>query len=236
MLPDGLTAPYLDDNRLRSSKRLIPINITLSDRCHKINIQGDCNMIGITLTSEQIHNAPTEVRRWIEREVMTSMGAKAASENAGQTRSERLAACSEEEITAILSQIQSVLPAVNVLFEFGRQNAVVGQSNVEIFRLIEIAHHTRLQNIGQVVSCLDIICKAFEQVRSDPDATFCGFDREGHCFIAQETQQNILKVWRKVIANQELIAVDQTTGLPSALATRHADAPEATQTRPDSQQ
>jgi hypothetical protein len=40
-------------------------------------------MIPITLTSEQIRNAPTEVRRWIEREVMTSMGAKAVSENAG---------------------------------------------------------------------------------------------------------------------------------------------------------
>jgi hypothetical protein len=141
-------------------------------------------------------------------------------------------ACSEEEITAILSQIQGVLPAVNVLFEFGRHGAVLGQSNVEIFRLLDIAHHTRLQNIGQVVSCLDIICKAFEQVRSDPDATFCGFDREGHCFIAQETQQNIMKVWRKVIANQELIAVDQASRLPSALASSDADVPEATQNAP----
>lgn len=186
-------------------------------------------MIGITLTSEQIRNAPAEVRRWIEHEVMTSMGAKAVPENAGEPRGGRLAACSEEEITAILSQIQGVLPAVNVLFEFGRQSAVLGESNVEIFRLLDIAHHTRLQNIGQVVSCLDIICAAFEQVRSDPDTTFCGFDREGHCFIAEETQQNIMKVWRKVIANHEPIAVDQPPRRPSALATRRAEAPESLQ-------
>lgn len=31
-------------------------------------------MIGITLSSEQIRTAPAEVRRWIGREVMTSLG------------------------------------------------------------------------------------------------------------------------------------------------------------------
>jgi hypothetical protein len=216
------------------SSRLIPINTAPRNGATiKAIIQGDRVMIGITLSSEQIRNAPAEVRRWIEREVTTSMGSKAVPEKAGEPRGERLAACGEAEITAILSQIQSVLPAVNVLFEFGRQGALLGQSNVEIFQLLDIAHHTRLQNIGQVISCLDIICEAFDRVRGDPDATFCGFDREGHCFIAQETQQNILKVWRKVIANQELIAADQSARLPSALATRDADVTEATlQTAP----
>jgi hypothetical protein len=212
---------------------LIPINITLSDWCHNDQVPKEAaSMIGITLTSEQIRNAPAEVRRWIEREVMTSMGAKTVPENAGEARGERLAACSEEEITAILSQIRGVLPAVNVLFEFGRQGAVLGQANVEIFRLLDIAHHTRLQNIGQVVSCLDMICAAFERARSDSDTTFCGFDREGHCFIAQETQQNIMKVWRKVVANQEPIAVDQSACRPPTPASHRAETPEALQTAP----
>ncbi len=35
-------------------------------------------MIGITLSSEQIRTAPAEVRRWIEREVMTSLGLQTA--------------------------------------------------------------------------------------------------------------------------------------------------------------
>ncbi|MFZ2156148.1 MAG: hypothetical protein WAV72_08525 [Bradyrhizobium sp.] len=34
-------------------------------------------MVGITLSSEQIRTAPAEVRRWIEREVMTSLGLQA---------------------------------------------------------------------------------------------------------------------------------------------------------------
>jgi hypothetical protein len=166
-------------------------------------------MTGITLSSEQIRNAPADVRRWIEREVLTAMSQSAPFENGGKPHGGHLAACSEEEITAILSHIQGVLPAVNVFFEFGRQGAVFGQPNIEAFRLLDIAHHTRLQNVGQVVACLDIINQAYGRVCGDMDARFCGFDHDGHCFVTLETQQNILKVWRKVIASQQ-IALDQS--------------------------
>ena len=166
-------------------------------------------MIGITLSSEQIRNAPADVRRWIEREVMTSMSQHAAAENGSEPHGEHLAACSEQDVAAILSQIQGVLPAVNVLFEFGRQGATFGQSNIEAFRLLDIAHHARLQNVGQVISCLDMINQALGRVCDDADAKFCGFDREGHCFITLETQQNILKVWRSVIASQQLAGSGQ---------------------------
>jgi hypothetical protein len=161
-------------------------------------------MIGITLTSEQIRTAPPEVRQWIEREVMTSLGQPSHSADGNKPHSEHLAACSEEEASAILSQIQGVLPAVNVFFELGRQGAIFGQPSIEAFRLLDIAHHTRLQDVAQVVACLDVIGQAFSRVSGDATARFCGFDREGHCFIALETQQNILRLWQKVIANQQL--------------------------------
>ncbi|WP_246738118.1 hypothetical protein [Bradyrhizobium sp. CCBAU 051011] len=178
-------------------------------------------MIGITLSSEQIRNAPADVRRWIEREVMMSVGPQAAPENGSKSHGEHLAACSEQDVAAILSQIQGVLPAVNVFFEFGRQGAVFGQPDVEAFRLLDIAHHARLQNVGQVIACLDVISQAFSRVGDDAEATFCGFDREGHCFITRITQQNILKLWRKVIAGQQLTAEpapllgEETSGAPS---------------------
>ncbi len=160
-------------------------------------------MIGITLSSEQIRSAPAEVRRWIEREVMTSFGQQAVPADDGKPHAEHLAACSEAQAAAILAQIQGVLPAVNVFFEFGRQGAIFGQPDIEAFRLLDIAHHTRLPDVTQVVACLDIINQAFSRVCGDASAKFCGFDREGHCFIALETQQNILRLWQKVIASQQ---------------------------------
>ena len=97
----------------------------------------------------------------------------------------------------MLAQIQGVLPVVNVFFELGRQGAIFGQPNIEAFRLLDIAHHTRLPDVTQVVACLDIINQAFSNACGDATAQFCGLDREGHCFIAMETQQNILRLWQK---------------------------------------
>jgi hypothetical protein len=186
----------------------------------------------ITLSSEQIRNAPADVCHWIERQVMTSMGQQAAPDTGSKSHGEHLAACSEEEVAAILAQIQGVLPVVNVFFEFGRRGIVSGPPNVEAFRLLDIAHHTRLQNVGQVIACLDVINQAFNRVCRDADAEFCGFDREGHCFITPETHQNILKLWQKVIASQQ-IALDQVdmplASAPNGAATTQPPIQEAVQ-------
>jgi hypothetical protein len=58
--------------------RLIPINISLAEQCE--GIRGDEIMIGITLSSEQRRHAPADARRWIEREVLTSMAQQADDE------------------------------------------------------------------------------------------------------------------------------------------------------------
>ena len=161
-------------------------------------------MIGITLTSEQIRAAPPEVRRWIERQVMASFSQQqiqAPEDNKPQAA--HLAICSEEEAKATLSQIQGVLPAVNVFFELGREGAIFGQPNIGAFRLNDIAHHTRLAAASQVVACLELINHAFSNACGDETAKFCGFDHDGHCFIPLQTQQNILRLWQKVIASQQ---------------------------------
>ncbi|WP_296516770.1 hypothetical protein [Rhodopseudomonas sp.] len=155
-------------------------------------------MIGITLNSEQIRQAPQEVRQWIEREVIASLGLQI--QPAAEPQSEHLASCSADEVAAILAQIQGVLPAVNVFFEFGRAGLAVPQAQLAAFRLLDIAHHTRLQDAKQVIACINMINEALGRVRGDPRASFCGFDREGHCFVAVETQLNIRRLWQSVIA------------------------------------
>jgi hypothetical protein len=186
---------------------LIPINtIPMNPGIIQRQLDGGRIMIGVTLGSEQIRNAPPEIRRWIEREVCASLGLQASFSPAAEQHEAQLAACSAEEVAAILAQIQGVLPAVNVFFEFGRPGAAIGPSRVEAFRLLDIAHHTRLQNVNQVLACLEIINEALGRIRADQSARFCIFDRDGHCFIAQQTQQSILRLWQEVIANQQLAA------------------------------
>ena len=70
------------------------------------------------------------------------------------------------------------------------------------FRLINVLNHTRLENIEQVMECLELINEALAQVRQDSSAKFCGFDSEGHCFVTPETQASIAKLWQSLIASR----------------------------------
>ena len=159
-------------------------------------------MIGITLTSDQIRTAPADVRQWIEHQVIASLGLSSEAPAAEQPHARHLVACSTEEAAAVLPQIQNLLPAVNVFFEFGRPGISYGQPPMMAFRLLDILHHTRLQNVGQVIACLDRINQALAEVRHDEGARFCVFDNEGHCFIAPQTQKSILRLWQDMLARQ----------------------------------
>lgn len=157
-------------------------------------------MIGITLSVEQIRTAPPDVRRWIEHEVIAALGVAAASPVAPSTSANHLVACTVDDVAAMLPRIEGLLPAVNVLFEFSRPGISIGQPPVMQFRLMDILHHTRLQNIGQVIECLDAINRALADVRRDSAARFCGFDHEGHCLIAPQTQASVATVWQDMTA------------------------------------
>lgn len=164
-------------------------------------------MIGITLTTDQIKSAPPEVRRWIEHQVMASLGQAADAPASAQPpqlaqQVAHLVVCTVEDAAQMLAQIEDVLPAVNVFFEFARPGISFGQPAVLAFRLIDILHHARLSNIGQVLACLDLINHALAEVRHDASVRFCGFDNEGHVFVAPETQRSIAALWQNVIARQ----------------------------------
>lgn len=71
-------------------------------------------MIGITLTTDQIRNAPAPVRQWIEQEVIASLGLVPRAPAAPPPQAAHLVACSAEDAAGVLQRIHAVLPAVNV--------------------------------------------------------------------------------------------------------------------------
>ncbi len=161
-------------------------------------------MIGITLTTDQIRNAPPQVRQWIEHQVIASLGLAADAPPAAEHgQSAHLIGCNPEEAAAVLAQIQGLVPAFNVFFEFARPGISYGQPPVMAFRLIDILYHTRLQDIGQVVECLEAINQTLARIRHDPSALFCSFDNQGHCLIAPETQRSVATLWQSLIASRQ---------------------------------
>jgi hypothetical protein len=161
-------------------------------------------MTGITLTAEQIRNAPAGVRQWIEQEVINSLGLAPRTPAAVPAQTAHLVACSVEDIAGVLEHIRGTFPAVNVLFEFGRPGINYGQPAVMTVRVMDILHHTRLQDIDQVMTCLEMINQALTVVKKDPSARFCGFDNEGHCLIAPQTQASIAALWQDMMERQQM--------------------------------
>ncbi|KYG21906.1 hypothetical protein SE92_18015 [Bradyrhizobium sp. AT1] len=160
-------------------------------------------MTGITLTAEQIRNAPAAVRQWIEQEVTSSLGLSPRAPVTIPPQASHLVACSVEDVAGVLEHIRGVLPAVNVLLELGRPGISFGQPAVMTFRLMDILHHTRLPDISGVLTCLEMINQALIEVKKDPSARFCGFDHEGHCLIAPQTQTSIAALWQSMMERQQ---------------------------------
>lgn len=160
-------------------------------------------MIGITLSSEQIRTAPPEVRRWIEHEIATSLGLQLRTAES-QDHIGQLAICGQDELAAILALITGVLPAVNVFFELGRKGTGFAQDRLEAYRLSDIQSHTRLQNRGQVMWCLDLIDKSLHRIRGSADTSFYAIDGD-YCFIATQNQENILHLWLDLIGRDEIL-------------------------------
>lgn len=159
-------------------------------------------MIGITLSSEQIRRAPAEVRQWIEHEVATSLGLGSQSVEPPGSGGQ-LIACSHDELVAVLPLIQGVFPAVNLFFELGRPGASLGPEPLEVYRLADLQHHTRLESNEQVISCLAFIDEALHRVRGSEDGSFYVLNGE-YCVIAAQTQQNIRRLWVELLGSAQI--------------------------------
>ncbi len=170
-------------------------------------------MIGITLTADQICNAPIEVRRWIEHEVIAGLRlAPTASASPQQAHSDSLAVCSEDDIAAIFGRLRGMPVALSVLFELRHPGIGFGNPPVKSFRLMDMLHNSRLENIDQVMVGLGAINSALADLRRDAGARFCAFDNEGHCFVAPETQASIAKLWHHVVVSQQPDRAHAATG------------------------
>lgn len=172
-------------------------------------------MVGITLSAEQIRSAPAEVRQWIEHEIATSLGLEVQPDGS-RSDGGQLIPCSHEEVAGVLSLIQGVFPAVNVFFELGRQGASLGQEQVEVYRLADLQHHTRLQSTEQVMSCLTFIDEALHRVRGSADGSLYVLNAD-YCIIAAQTQHNIRRLWLELLG-RGLVGAQPSAGAPSGQA------------------
>jgi len=173
-------------------------------------------MVGITLSSEQIRNAPRDVRQWLEQEVLASFGWELP---AAQPTVPQLAACTPDDVFKVLSLVRETIPVVNVLFELGHAGVTIGPQTLEAFRLADIQRHVRLATTEQVAACLQVINNALCQVRNDDGLVFYALDEHGYCFISEQTRRSIAQVWQQIVAERHPEPLVQRQPAPATVAT-----------------
>jgi len=165
-------------------------------------------MVGITLSPEQINQAPPDVRRWLEQQVATALGLY-RPEPAMRPPERHLIGCTIETARAILAAIQGVLPLVSVFFELGRDPVATSPQGLRALPLEDMAHHARLHSAEQVVACLQAINEALQRVGGATDAVLTALDGEGHCLVADVTARSILALWQEIVTARNLTQPEQ---------------------------
>jgi hypothetical protein len=172
-------------------------------------------MIGITLSPEQISQAPPDVRRWLEQQIVGLLNASRVKP-AMQPPERHLIGCDLATARGILSLINEILPVVSVFFELAREPAAATAQGLRALRLDEMARHARLQGPEQVMACLRTIDEALQRVCGAPDALLTALDGAGHCLVADTTARSILALWQEIVAARDLTAHPSAETAPYA--------------------
>jgi hypothetical protein len=159
-------------------------------------------MVGITLSPEQIQQAPPEVRRWIEQQIASALGLSRPAPVV-EAPARHLVGCDLDQARAILSLINGMLPVAGVFFELAHQPVAVTQQGLHVLRVDDIQRHCRLQAPDQVAACLATIDEALRRVLGSPDVALTVLDRSGHCVVADQTANSILTLWQEMVMPHE---------------------------------
>ncbi len=146
---------------------------------------------------EELRSAPLEVRRWVEREIGTSLAAFARPERepAGLS-APALAACRPEEALKVFERIKSNFLLSQVFLELARERPVWPQmAPLQAIRIADLLRHTRVADGERLFEYVAEINRVFQAVRNDPEANLFGFDEEGHLYIHEMTHLSIRQVW-----------------------------------------
>jgi HSP20 family molecular chaperone IbpA len=193
---------YLSERsyRRRSKSKPPPSDCTTGGECDlAFSIQVlERPMVGITLTPEQIQQAPPEVRRWIEQEITSALGLSRPAPVV-EAPARHLVGCDLEQARAILSLISGMLPVTGVFFELAHEPVGVTQQGLHVLRLDDIQRHCRLQSTEQVAACLEAIDEALRRTSNSPDLALTILDHAGHCVVADQTAHSILALWQEIV-------------------------------------
>jgi len=152
-----------------------------------------------TFTTEELRSAPAEVRRWLLGRIDSDLSALMVAPTSPRN-SPALAACTPEEAARIFDLIRDDFAATHVFLELAR-DLPSGDNSGEPLHAVNIGallRNTRLSDHA-LVSCLQTIDRAFQEIRHDAEAVLFGFDQANHLFVHETTYRSVRSLWQGLL-------------------------------------
>ena len=184
-------------------------------------------MVSFTFSAEQVKMAPPEVRRWMENEIVKALSGAPQSaaaqsfvsqpvEDTTQSLEGALAAGNAEELQETFKRISGNSIVARVFFELARDTAFAPvPTPFHVVNLGDVMRHLQLADAEQLFTCLDVINQAFQQIRSDPEASLFAFDDRGHIYLHNMTYRGIRQVWQQLVTAHPWPATGHMAAAPS---------------------
>jgi hypothetical protein len=137
-----------------------------------------------------------------------------------------LSAGTAQEMQETFKRIAGNAIVSRVFFELARDSSVQsGTTPFHVINLVEVMRHLHLVEAQQVLTCLDAINQAFQQVRRDPKASLFAIDESGRVYLHQLTYLAIRQVWQQLVAAHPWPASNEAMRPEYAFGQAPMDAP-----------
>jgi len=181
-----------------------------------------------TFTAQDLISAPVEVRRWLVGRIEADLlAAGPAAPIAPPVPAPALDACSPEEAFSIFELLKGDFAATHVFLELARgETAGIPASPLHAINIGAIVRNTRLDD-QRLISCLDTINRAFQEVRGNPQAMLFGSDHANHVYIHETTYRSVQSLWQELARLHVPAEVRATepAGRPPAMFSTHQAGP-----------
>ncbi len=163
-------------------------------------------MVSFTFSAKQVKAAPPDVRRWMETEIVRALTSgpaptgEAPSRESAESLERALAAGTAAEMQETFNRISGNSIIARVFFELARDTSFAGGATpFHVVNLVDVMRHLQLVEAQQVLTCLDVINQAFQQIRRDPQASLFALDDDGHIYLHDLTYHGIKEVWQQLV-------------------------------------
>lgn len=156
--------------------------------------------MNIVITEADLQSAPRLVREWIGALVVGQLDLAAPTPPAATPPA--MEPLSAEEAAALLELIHNDHVASQVLFELGRSTQGTSPDGLRRLHLADVLHHARLTSPEQLMTALQTIENAFEELHPSAQGGLVAVDQAGNLFVREETSRSIEELWRTVVGAQ----------------------------------